>query len=90
MPAANDDTLMLPGELVKVWLNAVDQLLLKTCTVSTGAVSPDKLIPPATGDAVIELQSGVPLGGGGGGGGGGVEDTVTSCDLLQIGDQPAV
>jgi hypothetical protein len=88
VPAANDDTLTLPGELVKVWLNIVDQLLLKTCTVSTGAVSPDKLIPPATGEAVIELQSGVPLGGGGGGGG--VEDTVTSCDLLQIGDQPAV
>jgi len=89
VPAANDDTLTLPGELVKVWLNIVDQLLLKTCTVSTGAVRPDKLIPPATGDAVIELQSGVPLGGGGGGGGG-AEDTVTSCDLLQIGDQPAV
>ena len=72
-------------------MDTVAQLLLNICTVITGAVRPDKLMPPATGDAAIALQSGVPLGGGGGGGGGGAElCTVASCDLLQIGDQPDV
>ena len=82
----------MPGALVIVWVDTVAQLLLNTCTVITGAVRPDKLMPPATGDAAIALQSGVPLGGGGGGGGGGGVEvcTVASCDLLQIGDQPDV